>query len=732
MTALCFAGRYQDSRRVEDLTKVLPISDEATFALAGGTFEAHVALRSGTMEGSFFFKATFRVIERPEAPISVGIQFVMDRWSPQNYVLMPGAVYAGNRFRVADSPAVEDFLNLAPDMPVTVTNVPRLDIGEGESCIQLRTGDFSTPAVGVRDARTRHGFFLLTNQGNDFGDHGVRLRENEDRTMASLTLQSPGIREGVRYSGHASFDRGILPRVGEVITLEFGLYFFSAPCIQSLYDHFFAIRNDFRGDSQWRHEIPFSSCREIQHAKYNAQNWVEEYGYYSVGMRESSHQDWQTGWVGGSNALYPLFCDGDEETQSRALRMLDFIGNGGVGDSGYFRSLFHKGEWLDRYFTLTRYQADSLYFIVRTFLLRRKRNPGDELPGHWTQLARGCAEALCQTWARYGQLGQRVNTDTGEIVMGETTCAGLAPGALALCAHFFADSRYLLVAEAAAERYYREFIQRGLTNGGPGDILQCPDSESAFALLETFVTLHEVTGHERYLLWARETAHQCATWVVSYDFQFPPDSTFGKLGMLTRGTVLANVQNKHSAPGICTLSGNSLFKLFRATGEIRYLDLIREIAHAIPPYMSRSDRPICDRRPNQPWPVMDPGWINERVNMSDWEVRGDPDSEIGVGEIFGGSTWSEVALMLTHAELPGIYLQPDTGLVAVLDHVDASLERGGDGRSILSVTNPTKFPACVKLFVEQSGETSKPLGPLAMHDCERIEVAPGATAFLPF
>jgi len=35
---------------------------------------------------------------------------------------------------------------------------------------------------------------------------------------------------------------------------------------------------------------------------------------------------------------------------------------------------------------------------------------------------------------------------------------------------------------------------------------------------------------------------------------------------------------------------------------------------------------------------MDPGWINERVNMSDWEVRGDSDNEIAVSEILGGST----------------------------------------------------------------------------------------------
>jgi len=727
MTLSSCLGEYLLSCCTGVSLTAFPFEGKTQERFAGGLLETCVSVRAGEVKGSFFLTLTFHALEATHAPVSAGLHLALDRWSPENYVLMPGAVYAGNRFVVARSAAVEEYDNLCPNMPITITNVPRLEVGEGASRIQLLTGDFSTPAAGFRDARTKRGFFLLTNQGNAFGNHGISLEESEVRDAATLTLRSPGIREGVRYSGEKSNDHGVVLQAGEVISLELGLYFFSAPCIQSLFDYFFTIRNDFRGETTRRKEIPLSSCQEIQQAKYNAQNWVEESGYYSVGMRESAHQNWQTGWVGGTNAVYPLYCDGDGQTRVRSLRTFDFLRNGGVGASGYFRSLFHQGEWLDRHFTLTRYQADSLYFLIRTMLLHQKRNPALALSEERANLLKGCADALCRTWEQSGQLGQRVNTDTGGIVMGETACAGLAPGALALCSSFFHKPRYLQIAEAAAERYHTHFVRAGITNGGPGDILQCPDSESAFGLLEAFVTLYEVTGHRRYIEWARDTANQCATWVVSYDFHFPKDSTFGRMGMLTTGTVLANVQNKHSAPGICTLSGNSLLKLFRVTGDVRYLELIREIAHAIPQYMSRADRPICDRRPGQTWPVMDPGWVNERVNMSDWEVRGDPDHEIGVGEIFGGSTWSEVALMLTFAELPGIYVQPDTGLLAVFDHVDVRLERGVDGAVALSITNPTKFPAGVKLFAESSQDVRQPLGQLAMHDCPRIAVAPGAT-----
>ena len=46
------------------------------------------------------------------------------------------------------------------------------------------------------------------------------------------------------------------------------------------------------------------------------------------------------------------------------------------------------------------------------------------------------------------------------------------------------------------------------------------------------------------------------------------------------GAVWASIQNKHAAQGICTASGDYLFKLFRATGNSLYVDLIRDIQHA--------------------------------------------------------------------------------------------------------------------------------------------------------
>ena len=61
---------------------------------------------------------------------------------------------------------------------------------------------------------------------------------------------------------------------------------------------------------------------------------------------------------------------------------------------------------------------------------------------------------------------------------------------------------------------------------------------------------------------------------------------------------------------------------------------------------------------------MPSGWINERVNMCDWEKN--------IGDIFYGFVRPEVSCTSTWSEVPGIYVQRDTGLVWVFDNVEVS------------------------------------------------------------
>lgn len=679
-------------------------------------------------------EVSFRLCKGFSESTNVAMRLNFDKWSTNNYVLMPSAVYNGNRFevrKIAYPPQLCEESDFGADVPTIITDVPRLNIGGERSRIQLLTGDLATPAVGFADFQSKQGFWLLTEQGTGVGESGITMEEDVENQTCHISISAPGVREDVRYTicdtNYPSEDTGADFVEGDTVKLSLRLFFFECEDAQAFFDYFTEIRKDLTGEVKFSHELPFSSAWEIQETKYNTQNWVEEYGYYSVGTLEGVHQDWQIGWVGGLMATYPMLVEGSSLSIERALRNFDFVFNGGQDESGFFHGCGHKGSWygdhfgdLDKKWHLIRKSSDALYYIIKQFMLIRKMEPTRSIPEKWMDGTRKCADAFVNLWTRYGQFGQFVDTETGEIIIGGSASAGIAPAGLALAYQFFGEQKYLVAAEEAAIYYYDHFVKKGYTTGGPGEILQCPDSESAFGLLESFVVLYEVTGEEHWLAKAVDMANQCFTWCVSYDFEFPKESTFGKLNMHTAGSVYANVQNKHSSPGICTLSGDSLFKLYRYTGNLKYLQLIQELSHNLTQYLSREDRPIhaADGK------AMPAGWMNERVEMSDWLEP--------VGEIFYGSCWCEVSNMLTYVEVPGLYVQTDSGFVAAMDHIDYEMKENTADRLVLSIINPTNYNAKIKVFEETSSSMHTILGQNALFGCRYVELEPQSSMELVF
>ena len=681
-------------------------------------------------------KVTFTLCKGSCSQTNIGIDLQFKDWHRDNYVLMPSAVYNGNRFEarcIPYPPILTDPADMSADIPTIITDVPRLNIEDGPSSIQLLAGDLSTPAIGFHSLHKHKGFWLLTNQNTVLGDSGLEIEESPDRNEAVISLTAPGVRYDKRYiicnTGVPCEDRGVDFIEGDSVQMVFRLYFFHCPKIQTLFDYFVNIRKDLSGPTRLPSNLPFSSAWNIQEKKYNEQNWEEKSGYYSVGMRENIHQDWQIGWVGGIIATYPLLFEGSQLSKERALRNFNFIFNEGQDKSGFFYSCGHQGKWfgdnfhdLAKKWHLIRKSSDALYFIIKQFMLIEKKEMETRLPLKWIEGTRRCANAFVKLWDDYGQFGQFVDNETGKILIGGSASAGIAPAGLALLWQYFGDDSYLRVAKQSARHFYDNFVRKGYTTGGPGEICQCPDSESAFGLLESFTVLFEVTGEHCWLTMAKELANQCFTWCVSYDFTFPPNSTFGRLGIHTAGSVYANVQNKHSAPGICTLSGVSLFKLYRATGDVRYLELVKETAHNMTQYLSRDNRRITglvgfwtDWKAGEWYSrEMPAGWMNERIQMSDWLEP--------VGEVFYGSCWCEVSNMLTFVEIPGLYIQPDTCFLCAIDHIEAKVVDKNDNCLVINVHNPSDFSASVKVFVENSTEKHKTLGQNALLGCKRIEI----------
>lgn len=357
------------------------------------------------------------------------------------------------------------------------------------------------------------------------------------------------------------------------------------------------------------------------------------------GQHQGKKRFRQAGWVGGGMSTFPFLMEDEGAARQQVLSTLSFIVNRLQKENGWYVPMYAEGKCYGDAFSeegnsvlLVRKDGDLLYFMLKQLIYLRER---EIQVGGLKESVKAQADAFVRFVKKNGEVGQFLDMDREILLQGKTASGAIVPAALALAYEVYGDEEYLRTAQALGEGYLENCLRRGVLNGGPGEICQAPDSESAFALLESYVQLYETTGKERWLLAAKKAFRLAVTWVMSYDFQFPKESTAGKLSAHTRGTVFANAQNKHSAPGICTLSGNSMLKLYRFTGEEIYLEWMRRISHAIPQFVSLNDRPV-DTLSGKPLLT---GYINERIQTSDWEGKHT------VGEFLYGSNWPEVSML---------------------------------------------------------------------------------------
>lgn len=567
------------------------------------------------------------------------------------YVLLPACCYNGNRFASLkkEYPPMFTPEEAGVDLPVTITDVIRLN-PDGSGRIEATSGDVSTPCIGVYSAQKQRAMLLFTIQ--EIGGVNLGLAYEKGR----MELQYPHFRQNGLYRSmmmREGKDPGMDFEAGQEFTIPYRLLDFACGSMEQFYEVYFRSRKCMGMDSRRPAVIPFAEQFAIQRDKYNHWNWWNTEQYYRVGTGDNMFNAWQLGWVGGGMISYPMMKLGGELEWERGMATLQhmartqrasgllcgIVTTAGEEPGDGFRTPGTE-NWV-----LIRKCADALYFLFKHFALIKER--GKEIPAELTDMARKLADAFVKLWETYGQLGQFADVVTGEIAVGGSTSGGIAPAGLVEAYRFFREEKYLTAAEKIGAQYYERDAAKGYTTGGPGEILQGADSESCFGLLESMVSLYDETREEKWLERAKHLAHLCSSWVVSYNYRFPEESEFGKKDMKTVGSVFANIQNKHSAPGICTLSGDGLYKLWKWTGDEAYLELLRDISLTISQYMSRPDRPICSPYGDK----MPQGYICERVNLSDWE------GEEGVGSNIFGSCWCECSNLLTLAEvadLPGV------------------------------------------------------------------------------
>jgi len=671
---------------------------------------------------------------------SVGVAFPLPGWSEDVHAFMPGALYQGNRFRAYPCGWYGCYLpeDTGADAGQIVADIPRLNRDKGgASRVQLLTRDLTTPAVGFWCPKRKEAVVFLTDQGSDKGDTLIEIDENPEHDGACLRFTLPGVREDTMHTLEGfvpSPDRGAAFATGETMTLHLMIHQFSCNDLREFHRFFFSIRKQGLPDRPELPGLTLSRARELQHHPVAEHRWSEQHQLFV----DEPEPPWyfQTGWTGGMMKDYPVYATGttaDRAHVETALRTY----NTGWSPSGLMHGRFDvSGVWTGdnavpgfrplenqphmRNWTLSRRHGDVLLYLLKTARFIRHENPAWKPPADFYQKIRGSADVLCRTFESHGQLGQYLDQVTGGIRLGGSTAAASVPSGLVMAWREFGDTKYLETAKDLATQIYDQYTAHGNMNGTAADIMQSPDSEGPALLLESMCDLFDVTGDRRWLRMAEHGAWLLATWVSSYDYDFSrhfAHSEFQRLQLKTVGAVWASAQNRIGVPGLCVSSGLPLLRLYRATGEERYLELLRDIVHGQLRAISRPERPSYGEDGRQ----IPDGWLAERFSTTDVHMP---------ATFWNASTpWCQTAMLLTCLEIPSLHVLTDTGVVHAFDTIRVDeVRRMGDGLR-LTVTNPTSFPARYTVMWETSQNLAKPLQLHHFTRFDSFDLKPNETHF---
>jgi len=668
--------------------------------------------------------ASFRLNSGTAKASAVSVSFDFSKWNAENYVLVPAAVYNGNRYRAIGNgynPAYPKDMYYNPAVPLTISNNPRLEVEEGKaSLIELQTGNTATPAMCFFSKNEKKGFIVLTEQLTKLGSNGLTIAENAAKDSSSFSISIPAVRKMAVGFGdfHLSGDKAPDWKSGDEVLIRFKVYVFNASGVPDLLMKFMQVRKSLSGLNHPRNLLPMSKSFEVA-AEICKGNFVKvpAGSYY---MPENS-KDFQLGWVSGMMNTYPMLALNDKKERERVFAELDFVVNKMQGKSGYFYGGIKAGgeisaEKMNPDFkpvqAMVRKNADALLWLIKHLQLLKVQGYGKSIKVEWENAAKKLAAAFVRTWNKEGEFGQYIVPETGEVAVYNSTAGAIVPAGLAMASDYFHKKEWIKVAQDATRFYYhRDVEKQGLTGGHCADISQDADAESTFGFLESLMALYCYTGQKEWLNRAEVQAALGATWVFSYDPVFPLNSDIGKLKSHMAGAVWASIQNKHAAPGICTSSGDYIFKLFRATGNPLYAELIRDIQHAHAEAV------------NMPGHLTTKNLIGssmERIQLSDAEGKGSIGNFINTR-----NSWTETNGMLMALEIPGIYINIDRKDLYVFDHVKAQVLSSDQSGITIQLANTTRYDAEVSVMAETEKQTKKPLGYTAFLGWPKVKIKTG-------
>ena len=694
------------------------VFEHRKLTMGSGTWSSRVTAEKAAGDADAMdLKISFKLETGAANSSGVAVAFDFADWNTENYVLIPSSVYNANRCKMVKrgyARGLDRKYLYKKNLPLMSNPIPGLSMDAGKhSKLEVNSSNAATPAMCFYNHKTKRAFIVLAEQGIRRGtsiiDNGLMIEESKDRKTASFVISAPGVRERkpmfIGFAG--SPDRGINLKAGETIDMRMRVYSFEAADIPAVLDKFMTVRKVVTGPNSPRELIPFSQVTKWMTNRIDARFT----GHGKNRFYAPENASWISfGWIGGLMNTFPMLALNDDLHRDRVVKTFDFAIPRAQGESGYFYgALNHDGKPFGREtynefpeIVLTRKNADVLFWMIKQFELLKAQGRGDVIKPAWEQNIQRLADAFVKTWKAHGTWGRMLNNKDGRVAEYNTSGGVMAVGGLALASKYYKKPEYLKIAKEAANLYYtRDFVKTGQTTGGCADILQNADSETAGGFMTALMAMYEVTGEKEWLEKSRNLANLTATWTTSYDYVLPKNTELAKLGAKLAGIVWASTQNKHGAPGICTSSCDPLFKIYRATGDRRYGELMRDIVR-------------CHAESIRPG-----GYTNERLTYCDADSRGERGNHV--------TGWNELNGILMAMELPGIYLRTDKDEMIVFDHVKATVEKCDADGMTLKITNPTKFDASLSILAEDAVKAEKVLGNTSFITWPKVTVKAGKT-----
>lgn len=337
---------------------------------------------------------------------------------------------------------------------------------------------------------------------------------------------------------------------------------------------------------------------------------------------DENFAEWNTiiGWVSGPMTALPLLRLG-EEAREAAIKYLDFVTSDGFAPSGVKLPVFNGKEWIDprpekngteKGYLHCRFYGDYLYYLGRA--IRQEKQDGF-IHKNWEETFEKGINILIDLWNREKDFGIYWNIFTEKVSLNRR---GTGAGAFALLAlteavrHFPENEELKTCVKEAASLYVERCVKTGRCGGGPNDIIEADDSESIAALSDALVQQYMLFGGEELLKDAISAAELFASWVMCYNPPFPGGTTLE--GINVCGGVIANVQNRHVGPGICTNSARFLYDLGEILGDKRWIELYEQVKTAAINCVCTYDGEFFGRTFREPFAT---GMVSEQINVSD-------------------------------------------------------------------------------------------------------------------